>query len=412
MDEQLISDDELDALLIERDPLNTSRLDAGQLKTVLARLGQDISATSHCAPTPRHRPRVTHRLSLIAAAGFAVAAATLVGVSLLGGGSTQSLLPKLQLPAAQAAQLDRIAQATAAGPSAGHRKWLYVKLMTTEHQGLQVMNSPVVFYSVTETVQNWSASATGPTRVRVTFSDFAFASAHARAVYQSHRAIFARAMAPLPLAPGHTAVADARFQRGAGVSPTDIGDGSISKVPLSSLPTDPERLVRFLGREKLKGYHPGSKRLTASLRRWQHQFVINNEALGEWDGLSQILIASTSAQQRAEAYRALTLVRFVHVAGERRDSRGRRGIAVNFKLPGSDSPPTATLIIDPQTGDLLQDNSGSGSVAVWLARAAVDSDTALPGGGEQPASRATSTPQSQIAVFRGIGGGFVGGLAG
>ncbi len=34
----------------------------------------------------------------------------------------------------------------------------------------------------------------------------------------------------------------------------------------------------------------------------------------------------------------------------------------------------ATLIIDPQTGDLLQDNSGSGSVTVWLDRAAVDSE--------------------------------------
>jgi hypothetical protein len=69
--------------------------------------------------------------------------------------------------------------------------------------------------------------------------------------------------------------------------------------------------------------------------------------------------------------------------------------------------PTATLIIDPQTGDLLQDNSGTGSVAVWLARAVVDSDTDLPGGGKQPASRATS-PQSQGAIFRATAGGLVG----
>jgi hypothetical protein len=335
-----------------------------------------------------------------------VAAAALVGVSLLGGGSTNPLLPNLQLPVAQAAQLDRIAQAAAAGPSAGQRKWLYVELMTTEHQGLQVRNSPVVFYSVTETVQNWSASALGPTRVRVTFSHFAFASAHARAVYESHRSTFAQALAPLPLAPGHTAVADATFQRGAAVSPTDIGDGSDSKVALASLPADPQSLVEFLGREKLKGYQPGARELTAAQRRQQRQFVIDNQALGEWDGLTQILIASTRAQQRAEAYRALTLVRFVHVVGERRDSRGRLGIAVSFRLPGAGSP-TATLMVDPQTGDLLEENSGTGSVAVWLARAVVDSDTDLPWGGKQPASRATSL-RSQFPIFRAIAGGLVG----
>lgn len=267
-----------------------------------------------------------------------------------------------------------------------------------------VGNSSVVFYSVTETVQEWSASAAGPTRVRVTFSDFAFASAHARSVYESRRTIFARALAPLPLAPGHTAVADATIQRGVAVSPTDIGDGTESKVPLSSLPTDPEALVKLLGREDLKGFHPGTKQRTAAQRRQQQQFIIDNQAFGEWDGLSQILIASTSAQQRAEAYRALTLVRFVRVLGERRDPRGRLGTAVSFRIPGGS--PTATLIIDPQTGDLLQDNSGSGSVTVWLDRAAVDSDTDLPAGGKQPAPR-TNSVQRERMIFRAVGGGLV-----
>jgi hypothetical protein len=406
MDEHLISDEELDALLTERDPLDTTHLNARQLESVLARLAHDISATSHLGSTPLRisRSRVRRRLVSIAAAGVAVAGAALAGVSLLGGGSTQSLLPTVQLPAAQAAQLNRIAQATAAGSSAGHGKWLYVKLTTTEHQGLQVRKSPVVLSSVTETVQNWSASAAGPTRERITFSNFAFASAHARAVYESLRTTFARALAPLPLAPGHTAVADATSSRGESVSPTDIGDGSDAKVPLSSLPTDPEALVKFLGREKLKGYQPPLNQLNAAQRRQIEPFVVENQALGEWDGLSQILIASTSAQQRAEAYRALTLVRFVHVVGERRDSRGRLGIAVSFHEPGAGSP-IETLIIDPQTGDLLQDNNGSGSVTVWLARAVVDSDTDLPGGGKQPAPRATS-PQSLIP-FRD-GGGLVG----
>lgn len=403
MDEHLISDGELDALLSERDPLNTTGLNTALLDAALARLSQDIAATSQVVSTPNRRPRMRRSLVAFTAAGVAVALAALVGVSLLGGGSSRSLLPVVQLPAAQAAQLKRIAQATAAGPSAGHGKWLYVELTTTEHQGLQVRNSPIVFYSVTETVQEWSASASGPLRARVTFSDFAFASAHARSVYESHRALFAQALAPLPLAAGHTAVLDETIPRGVGINPTDIGNGTASKVPLSSLPTDPEALVRFLGREDLKGFRPGAKRLSAAERRQQQRFITDNKALGEWLGLSQILIASTSPQQRAEAYRALTLVRFVHVVGKRRDARGRLGIEVSFHEPGAGSP-TESLIIDPQTGDLLQDDSGSGSVTVWLARASVDSDTKLPSGATQPQARSAAPP---IAIFRAIGGGLV-----
>ena len=406
MDEHVISDDDLDALLTERDPLNTTSLNARLLEPVLARLAREIAAMSDLVPTPSpmRRPRIRHRLVTFAAVGVAVGlVVALVGVSLLGGGTNRSLLPMVQLPAAEAAQLNRIAQATAAGPSAGHGKWLYVELTTTEHQGLQVRNSPVVFYSVTETVQEWSASASGPVRVRVTFSDFAFASAHARRVYESDRAVFGRVLAPLPLAGGHTAVVDAMTPRGVGVSPTAIGNGTDAKIPLSSLPTDPEALVKLLGRKDLKGLRPPAKQLTTAERRQLQRFVTDDKALGEWLGLSQILIASTSAQQRAEAYRALTLVRFVHVLGVRRDAHGRLGIAVSFHEPGAGSP-TETSIIDPQTGDLLQGDSGSGSVAVWLARASVDSDTKLPGGATQPQPHTSSPP----IIFRYLGSGLVG----
>jgi hypothetical protein len=136
MDEHLISDDELDALLAERDPLSTTRWGTGQMNSALARLAQEISATSGLSPSRSlRRWRVRRRLGIIAAVGVGVAAAALVGVSVLGGGSTQSLLPNLRLPAAQAAQLNRIAQATAGGPSAGHGKWLYVEVRTSEDQG-------------------------------------------------------------------------------------------------------------------------------------------------------------------------------------------------------------------------------------------------------------------------------------
>src|SRR5690242_1248561 len=106
MDDHLISDSELDALLTERDPLNTTCLDARQLQSALARLAEDISATSHSTPTrsPIRHPRARRRLVTIAAVAVAVVAAVLVGVGLFGG-RTGSLLPNVQLPAAQAAQL-------------------------------------------------------------------------------------------------------------------------------------------------------------------------------------------------------------------------------------------------------------------------------------------------------------------
>lgn len=396
----MISDRELDEILSERDPLDNACLETRSVKPPLARLGHDIATGPSLlqeSPSPVRRVRTRHRLPLAAAAVVVVAAA-LTEVRLLAGGSTQSMLPGVQLPVAQAAQLDRIAQATAAEASAGHGKWLYLKVTSTVHQGISATNSPVVFYSVTQTVQDWSASAAGPTRVRITFSNFAFASARSRARYDSDRRLFDGLLAPLPLAPGHTAVADAMLPRGAEVSPIDIGGSSNSKTPLSSLPTQPGALVRLLGDQDVKGLFPGNP----AQRKKQRQLVIDNEAYGEWHGLSQILIASTSARQRAEAYRALSLVRFVHVAGKRRDSLGRLGTAVTFHSPGPG--PTETLIVDPRTGDLLQEDGGSGGVTVWLARAVVGSDVDLPGGGKQPAPRTTST-QSLREVFRATGGG-------
>jgi hypothetical protein len=398
MDEQLISDDELDALLTERDPLNAARLHTPGLETALARLKQDVSATSGLAPKPFRRSRVRRRLVTLTVAAVVVAVAALAGVRVIGGGSTKSLLPIVQLPAAQAAQLDRIAQATAAGPSAGHGKWLYLKLAITVHRGLEVGHLPRVFCSVTYDVQEWSASAAGPTRVRVIFSDIAFGSARARSLYESHRTIFARALAPLPFGREHTAVVDATIGRGSTFGPTDIGNGS--KVALASLPTDPQALVKLLGREQLTGL---TKYLAATQRKQRQQSVIDNRALGAWNGLSQILVTSTSARQRAEAYRALTLVRFVRVLGERRDSRGRLGTAVSFHIPGAGAGGTTeTLIIDQRTGDLLQDDRG-GPVTVWLARAAVASDTDLPGGGTQSALHTNST-RSRPHIFFAIGG--------
>lgn len=98
MDEHLISDDELDAFLTERDPLDKRRLNVRQLAPALARLAQDISVTSDLAPTPSPVRRLRRRVITLAAVGVVIAAAALGGVSVLGGGSTKSLLPIVQLP--------------------------------------------------------------------------------------------------------------------------------------------------------------------------------------------------------------------------------------------------------------------------------------------------------------------------
>jgi hypothetical protein len=322
----LISDEDLDVLLRERDPLDQPAWNARQVEPLLTRLAREISSSPDLGLAPRRDRRLRRRVVTVAAARVMVAAAALAGFGVFGDGvTTQSLLPGTQLPAAQAAELNRIAATAARGPSAGRGKWLYLKVLTIEHEGLQIRDSPVLFYSLHEAVQMWGASASGPTRMRVTFSNFSFASAHARSVYESHHAIWANALAALPLPPKRTAVANAVFQRDATVSPTAIGDGNASKVPLSSLPSNPEALVGLLGREHLKGFHAGSAQLKAGQRKQQQSFISDNQALGDWIALSQILIASTSARQRAEAYRALTLVPFVRVVGKRRDSRGRLG---------------------------------------------------------------------------------------
>jgi hypothetical protein len=274
-----------------------------------------------------------------------------------------------------------------------------LKVLTAAPQGLQVGHA-IVFYSVSEAVQVWDASATGPTRVRVTFSHFSFASAHARHVFEAHREIYTQELAALPLPPKRASVLDAVFPRGDAVSPTDIGNGTGSKVPLSSLPSDPEALVARLGDKHLNAMGPASSR-----RRQGQLFVSANEALGEWIGLTQILIASTSAAQRAEAYRALTLVRFVQVVGERRDSRGRPGTEISFHIPGAGSP-TSRLIIDPRTGDLLQNNDGTGHLTVWITRAKVKSDTDLPSGRTQalprPSLRDRQFPLLGLLVGSGL----------
>jgi hypothetical protein len=400
MNGQLIPDDELDTLLNDRDPL-TPGWDAHALGPVLARLERDIQSTTGVVSAHSRQRRVSRRLATAAASGILVAAAALVGVNVLAGGvTTDSLLPGTQLPEAQAAELNKIAAVAAGGPSAGRGKWLYLKVVTTEHQGLQIGNSPALFYSVTEALQIWGAGASGPTRMRVVFTNFSFASARARSMYESHRSTWTRALAEFPLPPKHETAASAVFQHDATLSPTEIGNGTSSKVPLSSLPSNPEALVSVLGRAHMKSLGPGSKD-NAGLRR----FISENQALGDWIALSQILVTSTSARQRAEAYRALTLVPYVRVVGNRRDSRGRLGTEVSFHLPGAASP-TRSLIIDPRSGDLLQESTGSGSTTVWIGRALVKSDTDLPKGGKQPLPRLGSGSRG-FPILEMMGGGLL-----
>ena len=126
MPEDLISDNELDALLRERDPLNSTGWGARELKPVLAQLVREIASPPASGPVSVRPQRFLRRRRMlsVAGSGILVAAAALIGFNVLGGRATQSLLPGTQLPVAQAAELNKIAAATAGGPSAGRGTWL------------------------------------------------------------------------------------------------------------------------------------------------------------------------------------------------------------------------------------------------------------------------------------------------
>jgi len=107
---------------------------------------------------------------------------------------------------------------------------------------------------------------------------------------------------------------------------------------------------------------------------------------------------------RSTAYAALAYVPGTKVLGNQTDLLGRSGVAISFDraLAGGGE----TLIVDPSTGALLESDqtfkllpdAGPPETIDWrtvfVKRAIVGSDTALPGGGSQPFDTSTKTTGS------------------
>jgi hypothetical protein len=113
--------------------------------------------------------------------------------------------------------------------------------------------------------------------------------------------------------------------------------------------------------------------------------------------LARILEQSTSSRQRAAAFKALAYVPGVQMLGNRKDVTGRTGLAIRYVFKGGGGAgQVQTLIVDPHSGDLLQDATSDVRPAnhltvaqslnrtVYFTRSIVKSMTALPRGGSVP----------------------------
>ncbi len=112
-----------------------------------------------------------------------------------------------------------------------------------------------------------------------------------------------------------------------------------------------------------------------------------------WTALGDLL-NSPIARLRATAYAALSYVPGSKIDGNATDQLGRSGIAVSWMPPAPGNG--FTYIISPTTGNLLEkdliqghtyggDQAGSAVIRwVYLQNGVVDSNTALPGDGNQP----------------------------
>jgi hypothetical protein len=406
----MLSEAELDQLLRRTSrtrPVDRAALDDAGVQAALASLRHDIESGSvHERPSKLGmRPVFRRRWVRLGAAAAAVAVASLVGVETLTGGSGRGL--PLAVPPAAAAQLNRVARAAAAQPTpaAGQREYLEVKVEGTgtmqagnpTDQGTNPAGYPTVAYTDTQTVQNWIAPYDDITRQRTTGDSFSFLTPQDETTYLAHKAAFDAAPDQL----GHMMVTGVTEDK------TSPDSGGSQPVWETSPPSDPQTLIN----ELLGQFVSAHKRsLPAGLTRRQGARAAASLAAQRpsilWVDLSDLLLNSMSAQLRSTAYAALTYVPDTKVVGNETDQLGRSGIAISWTGhgPGDDE----TLIVSPSTGDLLEeddtftkaaDGLRAGTVArreIFLQRAIVDSDMALPGGGSQPLVPASQTSTSTV----------------
>jgi hypothetical protein len=345
-------------------------------------------ARRHAPQRSPRRARVSRRWITVAAATAAVAAASLVGVETLGGGSGTAGLP-FAVPPAAAAQLDHMARAVARGAAPGSGQWEYIGTKVENTATAKIGKSTIAFF-FTDSTQTWNATD-GATRFREVGDSFSFASPKDRATYQAHKSRFAL----LHLGSGLTAtgvIQDREYPRPSSVSNIDVRPMWETRPP-----NTPKELNAKLWRLYLKSF----PKQNIKVWRQEVRHLESQRGLVLWTELVTFLSAP-SDKWRALAYRALAYVPDVHVLGTRADRLGRSGIGISYT---GQTGYRQLLIASARTGDLLEKDvtasppgRGSGLIesitsrTLYLSRAIVGSSTSLPGGSTQPFKAKTAKP--------------------
>jgi hypothetical protein len=388
-----MSDDELDALLAQRNPVAHTDLDSDSSARVLSEVRVQTLAHTELSsaagwPAPRPSRRWGRRRFLGGGVAVAVIAVVVALVGIGGAGSNNDVpgwLPKVT--AAQAATLDRIAAAAAQQSGPGRGQWLFQRYQIYAGGG-GGYGKTMVNYHDSYREQQWT-NPDDVSRVRDVYTSFAFDTPKDRANYYGpDHAQLASALADGPAPGRHT---------------TDGANPS-----LGSRPGDPRNMpdttVGILNRFKQNFRNEVLQAPRKGRASYEQQF---GDEL--FDELALILSNSTSETQRAAALKAIAYVGGVKVLGTRRDVLGRSGLAVQYVWNHSSGSKT-TLIFDPTTGNLLEQiNAALRPLAgaptadfyvrtVYLQRAIVGSMTSLPGGGTQPFHGAL--PQAMKKIIR------------
>ncbi len=395
MDTELISEDELDYRLHKCDPVNRAAVGSETFRAAVADMQRNIesSAQKEAPSKSAGRPVYRRRWVTLGATTAAVAVASLVGVETLTGNGAGAGLP-LAVPPAAAAQLNEVARTAAAQPTPSAGQWEYLAVKN-EVTATFSAGSARVAYTATQTQQSWTAPTRndtyGPGRGRNTNDSFSFLTPQDRATYRAHKSAFDADGLGETMTPG--VVQDQMSS----------GDGGQLPVWETSPTSDPQTLLTEIWHQYVSEASSGPGAITGNLAaQWSGAL---------WKELNLLFLNSTSAQLRSTGYAALAYVPGVKVLGDQKDQLGRSGIALSYNEPGNTS--IQTLIVSPSTGNALEEDltfksahDGLPAGTVWqrlifLQRAVVDSDTSLPGGGNEPfaaGSQTTTAPAPQTTT--------------
>lgn len=292
-------------------------LDTGEEELLSAIVAEPRAAIAEAA-TPRPSIRVARRPVLIAAAIVLLAVTALV-IGLPGGGDDGSR--------GGLTVLDRVAAAAAEQPAPGAAlPYGYLKTRGT-YVNTTVYGGEAWSNYHSEVVESWAAPD-GSGRQRTVGVSPGFVS-------PADREAWIRAGKPKFLAHGW-----GRHVATESFGPGTFSDSRAFGADLSTLPTDPEELSRWLidrvadpAAGAGNGFPLSVKTLTLVAELLQNPFA--------------------TPELRASLYEAEALVPGIQTLGPARDLLGRKGIAVGARSANSGAPTVYSLIVDPETSAVL-----------------------------------------------------------